>query len=411
MSVYQFEEPEKLGFDRARLDAVPRFFESYLAQQKLPGLSLLVAREGKIAHLSHQGTSGIGEGFPVDDETIFRIYSMTKPVTSIALMMLAEQGKVMLSDEITKYLPEFKELKVFDSGTAKEFTTRDPDRMVTLHDLLTHQSGFTYDFMLEHPVDALYRNNKINGARAEGYDLAGMVTALAEMPLVFSPGTAWNYSVSTDIVGRIIEVVSGQTLDVFFSEHIFEPLGMHDTSFVIPQNKLNRFMNNYSRDPLNGKIKLADSPTRTIYKPGRAFLSGGGGLLSTVRDYFTFVEMLRRGGTGANGARIIGRMTLAHMLCNRLPEGKTLTEHGRGGFTEVAYDGVGFGLGFSVVTDPSQTAAPSSLGNYSWGGLASTFFWNDPVEDMSVILMTQLMPSGSYPLRAQLQQLVYAARD
>ncbi len=411
MDIYHFEAPEKLGLNRDKLAAMPDFFTNYLEQKKLPGMSLLVARGDKIAHLSHRGTSGIGEGFAIDDETIFRIYSMTKPVTSVALMMLVEQGKVMVQDEITKYLPAFKNVKVFDGGTANNFTTRDPDRMITVHDLLTHQSGFTYDFMAEHPVDALYRNHKINGARSESFDLAGMCDALAEMPLLFSPGEKWNYSVSTDIVGRIVEIVSGQPLDVFFSENIFTPLGMVDTGFVVPAGKLERLMNNYSLDPLTREIKLVDSPARTIYKPGRKFLSGGGGLVSTMRDYYIFADMLRRGGTGGNGAHLLGRKTLAYMTMNHLPNGETLLERGQGSFTEIAFDGIGFGLGFSVVVNPALTVTPSSAGIYSWGGLASTIFWNDPVEDLVVIMMTQLMPSASYPLRPQLQQLVYAALD
>ncbi len=409
MTDYVFEEAEKLGFDSDRLNAVPAYFQSYLEREKFAGLSICVAREGKIALLSHQGKSAFEGGFDLDDSAIFRIYSMTKPITSVAIMQLYENGRLMLTDPITKFIPAFKDVKVFDSGTASNYTTRDPDRMITLHDLLTHQAGLTYDFLLEHPVDAIYRNEKINGARSEKMNLADLCEKLADMPLLFSPGTAWNYSVATDVLGHIVELVSGQSLDAYFKQHIFDPLNMPDTFFHIPDDKRHRLMHNYSFDPIKRVTTLADSPEKTIYAPGREFLSGGGGLLSTMEDYFKFADMLRRGGTGANGARILNRKTVAKMSSNQLPHNRTLEEHGFGMFTEVAYPGTGFGLGLSVTINDGVTVSTTSMGNTSWGGLASTIFWNDPVEDMTVILMTQLMPAATYPLRPQLGQLVYAS--
>ena len=409
MTDYVFEDCEKLGFDRARLEAIPAYFNSYLEREKFAGISILVAREGKIAQLTHQGKMGFERDEALDDDAIFRIYSMTKPITSVAIMQLYERGRLMLTDPITKFLPAFKDVQVFDSGTASDYTTRAPERMINLHDLLTHQSGLTYDFLLEHPVDAIYRNNKINGARSEKLNTAELCAKLAEMPLLFSPGTAWNYSVATDVLGHIVELVSGQSLDAYFHEHILEPLGMADTFFHIPDDKRHRLMNNYAFDPIKRETKLVDSPDKTIYAPGRAFLSGGGGLLSSVEDYFKFADMLRRGGTGANGARIISRKTVEKMSSNQLPHNRTLEEHGFGTFTEVAYPGTGFGLGLSTILDPGVTVSSTSKGNTSWGGLASTIFWNDPVEDMSVIMMTQVMPADTYPLRPQLSQLVYSA--
>lgn len=409
MTDYVFEDCEKLGFDRARLEAVPAYFQSYLQREKFAGLSISVARQGKMALVSHQGRSAFDGGFDVDDSAIFRIYSMTKPITSVAIMQLYERGRLMLTDPITKFIPAFKDVQVFDKGTASDYTTRAPDRMITLHDLLTHQAGLTYDFLLEHPVDAIYRNNKINGARSEKMNLAELCEKLAEMPLLFSPGQHWNYSVATDVLGHIVELVSGQTLDAYFQQHIFDPLDMPDTFFHIPDDKRHRLMHNYAYDPIKRETKLADSPEKTIYAPGRAFLSGGGGLLSTMEDYFKFADMLRRGGTGANGAYILNRKTVEKMSRNQLPHNRTLEEHGFGEFTEVAYPGTGFGLGLSVITDAGVTVSTTSDGNTSWGGLASTIFWNDPVEDMTVILMTQLMPAATYPLRPQLSQLVYAA--
>jgi len=409
MTDYIFEDCEKLGFDRARLDAVPAFFQSYIEREKFAGMSISIAREGKIAMLSHQGRSALEGGFALDDSAIFRIYSMTKPITSVAIMQLYEQSLIKLTDPITKFIPAFKDVKVFESGTAKSYTTLEPERMINIHDLLTHQAGLTYDFMFENAVDALYRNNNINGARSEKMTSAEMCNKLAEMPLLFSPGMAWNYSVATDVLGHIVELVSGKTLDVYFKEHIFEPLGMVDSFFHIPDDKLERLMHNYSFDPLKRETKLADSPERTIYRPGRKFLSGGGGLLSTMEDYFKFADMIRRKGTGANGVYIVNRKTIEKMSSNQLPQNRTLEEHGHGQFTEVAYPGTGFGLGLSVVMDSGVTVSTTSNGATSWGGLASTIFWNDPVEDMTVIMMTQLMPAATYPLRPQLSQLVYAA--
>ncbi|MBE8220139.1 MAG: beta-lactamase family protein [Alphaproteobacteria bacterium] len=402
------DNPEKLGFDAKRLNHLTPFFQQYIDQKKIANFGILIARGGKIAYHKYRGTSAFNAGFKPNHKSLYRIFSMTKPITSIALMQLYEQGKLMLLDDITKFFPAFKNVKVFDGGTTTKYKTRDPDRMINVHDLMTHQSGLTYDFMMEHKVDALYRKAKIDGARSERYDLAGFVDALAEMPLIASPGDKWNYSVSTDVIGRIIEIVSGQPLDEYLEQHIFKPLGMKDTSFVVPDSKIKRLMHNYSRDPATRKIKLVDSPERTRLRAPCKFLSGGGGLVSTMEDYFRFTEMLRNGGK-LGGKRIIGRTTLAHMLTNQLPNNATIPERAEGAFAEVTSEGTGYGLGFSVVINPGLVPMAGSLGNYSWGGIATTSFWNDPVEDMNVIFMTQLMPSRSYPIRTQLQQLVYAA--
>ena len=407
---FKIEDADALGFDPARLAAVPDFFETYLTREKISGYSILVARSGKIALQSQRGRSAFEGGHELCMDTIFRIYSMTKPITSVAIMMLVERGKIMLQDPVTKYLPQFANVRVFEKGTPREFTTREPERMITVHDLMTHQSGLTYDFMLAHPVDALYRNVRINGARSEKFTLEEFIDKLVEMPLQFSPGQQWNYSVSTDVLGRIIEVVSGETLDVFLNKNIFSPLGMNDTSFTIDDDKRSRLAHNYSRDPVTGLTSLADSPEKTIYAPGRKFLSGGGGLLSTMGDYLKFCEMMRCDGV-LNGARLLGRKTVTYMTSNHLPNGETLMDRASGSFSEVSYGGTGFGLGFSVVVNPQYAPTITSRGVYSWGGLASTFFWVDPQEEMVVILMTQLMPSGTYPLRPQLQQLVYSALE
>ena len=404
-------KPSRHGFHRARLAAIPDFLSSYVEQKKLSGFSLLVARHGAIALEAHRGRSAFAEhgGFALDERTIFRIYSMTKPITSIGLMMLYEQGKFKLGDELAKFLPDFADMRVFRKGTPRQYETAKAKRPITVHDLLTHQSGLTYDFMATHPVDALYRNQKlITGRRSE--TLAEFCTRAAQMPLLFSPGERWNYSIATDICGRLIEVLSGQSLDAYFAEHIFAPLGMRDTSFTIADAKRARLAHNYQRDPLKKTITLADSPERTIYAPGRKNLSGGGGLLSTLGDYYRFCQMLLQGGR-VGGQRLVSRKTLELMTCNHLPGNATLEERGDTAFTESGMAGMGFGLGFSINLGPAQTRNIGSPGIYSWGGMASTYFWIDPQEDLIVIFMTQLMPSDSYPARAQLQQLVYAALD
>lgn len=403
------QRPEDLGFDSRRLSRLEPFFDSYLSRKKVSGYGILVARSGKIVHLGMRGQSAFKGGFALESDSIFRIYSMTKPITSVALMMLYEEGLVQLYDPVSKFIPSFSDLRVFAGGTAHDYTTREVEREMTVHDLLTHQSGLTYDFMLMHPVDALYRKARINGLRSEAFDLEEFVDALSKLPLVFSPGERWNYSVSTDVCGRLIEIISGQSLDDFLAGRIFKPLQMDDTFFTIPAEKLSRLTHNYMRDPDSGKINLSDSPTKTIYRPGRRFLSGGGGLLSTMPDYFKFCEMLHRGGFASDGEMLLSPKTLSMMTCNHLPNGETLVDRAHGSFSEMSYGGTGFGLGFGVITDPSQTSVVSSRGNYSWGGAASTYFWIDPEEQLTVIFMTQIMPSGSYPMRSQLQQLVYAS--
>ncbi len=414
MNTIHVEDPQALGFNPARLARIKPFFDSYIAEQKLSGYGVLLARKNRVALNLFSGTSAFaqdaGGGFALDERSIFRIYSMTKPITSIALMMLYEEGKFNLFDPVHKFIPAFKDMEVFESGTPQNYTTRKAARDITIHDLLTHQSGLTYDFLLEHPVDALYRNARINGAYSEKYDLPALADKLATLPLIADPGAQWNYSVSTDICGHLIELISGQSLDIFFQDRLFDPLGMKDTSFTLPPEKKARFTHNYNRDPLSKNIKLVDHPEKTIYQPGRRFLSGGGGLLSTTYDYLQFCTFLHNHGKVGN-KQLIARKTLAFMRRNHLPNNETLMERAQGSFSEVSQRGVGFGLGFSVVVDESATITVSSHGNYAWGGLASTFFWIDPVEDLTVIFMTQLMPSSSYPLGAQLRQLVYAALD
>lgn len=408
MSEFPTANAEDYGFYQKRLDRIAPFLSSYLEQQRLPNVGVAVLRHGHIVYEHFAGRSSFDGGFKPDKDSIYRIYSMTKPITSIGLMMLYEQGKCQLYDPVSKFIPAFKKMNVFVSGTPTEYETRPVDREITIHDLLTHQSGLTYDFLMESPVDAIYRNQKINGARSEGFNLADLCDKIGELPLLFSPGERWNYSVSTDVCGRLIEVISGKPLDQYFDEEILTPLQMNDTMFTIDGDNLKRLTHNYARDPINGKTQLVDSPDKTIYRTGRRFLSGGGGLLSTMNDYLRFTEFLRLGGQ-LDGRRLLSPLTLNMMRSNHLPNNETLVTRASGSFSEVSSAGTGFGLGFSVVTNPVQTATVSSLGNYAWGGLATTFFWNDPEKDMNVVFFTQLMPSRTYPLSSQIRQLIYSA--
>ncbi len=402
-------DPSELGFDPSRLAAIDSFVaERYLDTGRFPGMSVLVARGGKIAHVSHQG---------YDDDAIFRIYSMSKPVTSIALMQLYEQGRIKLSDPVSDYLPSWADLRVFEDGSPANYSTTFPEREMIVRDLLTHTSGLTYGWMGRHPVDALYRKSNIGGV-VPGTTLADMCNSLAEVPLLFSPGTQWSYSVATDVCGHLVELVSGQPLDEYFDEHIFQPLGMVDTGFWVDDTRGDRLVANYAHPELSpfgvpkdatGQMAMIDdggasSPNRT--KP--TFFSGGGGLTSTIADYHRFTQMLIGGGA-LDGNRVIGRKTLEYAASNHLPNGVDLAAMGQQVFSETTYEGIGFGLGFSVVLRPTDAQTIGSAGEFAWGGAASTMFWVDPVEDLTVVAMTQLMPSSAYPIRQEMKALVYGA--
>ena len=400
-------DPVELGLDAGLLARIPEFFESYLERKALSGFSVLVARQGQVAYRAERGVLDWDTGKSLARDTIFRIYSMSKPVTSVALMMLCEQGLIRLEHEVSRYIPEFAELRVFDSGDTQRYHTHPPARPMRVHDLLTHTSGLTYSFMNQHPVDALYRR-ELGDTLARGETLGQFVSALARLPLLYSPGERWNYSVATDVCGRLVEIVSGQALDAFFRDRIFEPLGMADTGFTVAEENIGRFASCYEIIPGSSRIRKQDDAASSVYRGPCSFLSGGAGLLSTTDDYLRFCQMLLSGGT-LNGARLLSPGTVRFMTLNHLPANRTLAEMGDSLFSEARMDGSGFGLGFSVVIDPVRALAPASAGSFSWGGMASTYFWIDPAEELIGIFMTQLMPSGSYPLRPQLQTLVYAA--
>lgn len=400
-------KPEEVGLSSSRLARIGEHWQRYIDAGKLAGALTLVARRGRVAYLEGRGHLELERRRPVAPDSLFRIYSMTKPITSVGLMMLYERGRFQLDDPVHRFIPSWESLRVFVAGNHPVFRTAAVERPMTIRDLLTHTSGLTYGFLEQTNVDAAYRTLGVADRTRPGYTLRDMVEALAGLPLVFSPGTRWNYSVSTDVVGHLIEVISGQRLDAYLREHVLGPLGMEDTAFVVADAQLPRLAANYERQA-DGSLRLIDDPARSQYREC-SFFSGGGGLLSTAPDYLRFASMLRGRGE-LDGVRLLGRKTVELMTTNHLPGGRELTELAQAGmFTETAYGGMGFGLGFSVMQSPARAQILGTPGEYAWGGAASTAFWIDPAEDLIVILMTQLMPSSSYPLRRELRILTYAA--
>ena len=406
MPALETTSPESLGLSSERLARIEDHLERrYLAPGKIAGALTLVARRGQVAWLSTQGKMDLERDEPMREDTIFRIYSMTKPITSVALMSLYEEGHFMLDDPVHRFIPEWRDLRVYRQGNHPRWLTDPCERPMTIRDLFTHMSGLTYGFMERTNVDRAYR--RLGVGREGSKDLREMVEQLAGLPLEFSPGTRWNYSVSTDVLGYLVEVISGMPLDVFFRTRIFEPLGMVDTGFTVPPEKVERFAANYARGPKK-TLRLEDDPQQSPYTGKVTFFSGGGGLVSTAADYLRFCRMLLNGGE-LDGARILGRKTLELMTSNHLPGDRDLTELAYGPFAETKYEGVGFGLGFSVLLDPVRAQLVGSKGEFAWGGAASTAFWVDPSEELIVVFMTQFMPSMIYNFRGQLKTLVYPA--
>jgi CubicO group peptidase (beta-lactamase class C family) len=399
--------PESAGMSKAAFDRLEAHLKTrYIDAGRFPGTQTLVYRRGKVVHSAVQGFADVERKAPVNDDTIFRIYSMTKPITSVAFMMLVEEGRVALDEPVHKYIPEWKDLGVFQAGVAPAFLTKPPSRPMLIVDLLRHTSGLTYGFQNRSNVDAAYREKKIGEFEKAG-TLQSMIDDLAKLPLEFSPGEAWNYSVSTDVIGYLVGKISGMPFEQFLKQRIFNPLGMNDTDFFVPPAKAHRLAACYSADGKGG-MKLQEDPTESSFLSPPSLISGGGGLCSTAADYLTFCRALLGGGE-LDSVRLIGPKTLALMTTNHLPGGRDLTEMSRSLFSESTYAGVGFGLGFSVTMNPSQTLIPGSAGEYAWGGAASTAFWVDPAEQLIAIFMTQLLPSSSYPVRRELRTMVYAA--
>ena len=397
-------DPAELGFDPARLARIDRHFARYVDDGRLTGWQIAVTRRGQVVHASTYGLRDREAGLPVEPDTLWRVYSMTKPVTSVAAMMLWEEGAFQLTDPVSRWIPSFADLRVFDKGSAAKPFTVPATEPVRVWHLLTHTSGLTYGVLGTSVVDAIYRAHGFELGAPPGMDLATACDAWAGLPLLFQPGSAWGYGVSTDVLGRLVEVVSGQSLDDFFAERITGPLGMTDTAFWSDSPRLGAL---YAPDPATGgTVRYDDLGELSRARP--AMLSGGGGLVSSAADYSRFTQLVLRGGE-LDGVRLLGPRTMAYMARNHLPGGRDLGHHNTGGFAETVFDGVGFGLGFAVVEDPRPVKTLSSPGELFWGGLASTGFWVDPVEQVTAHLFTQLVPSSTYPLRPELRQLVYSA--
>jgi CubicO group peptidase (beta-lactamase class C family) len=407
-------DKEKQGMSCERLERIERFVDdNYIANGKLAGALVQVWRRGGLALNSVLGLADRERQVPLAEDSIFRIYSMTKPITSVAVMMLVEECKIALDDPVSKYIPAWEKLGVHAGGFMESFQTRPLARPMLVVDLLRHTSGLTYGFQQNTNVDAAYRKLKIGELATEG-TLEEMIEKLATLPLEFSPGEAWNYSVATDVLGYIVGKVSGTSFEVFLKERIFDPLGMVDTAFYVPQEKVSRFCACYAIGALGSKITSAQAPTLqddpriSPYLNPPTFVSGGGGLVSTATDYMRFARMLLQGGE-LDGVRLLGPRTLALMTANHLPGGVDLPRLSRSMFSEAIYEGVGFGLGFATTVTPAATLIPGSAGDFFWGGAASTFFWVDPREDLIVLFLTQLLPSSAHPVRRQLRTMVYSA--
>ena len=399
------------GLDASRLERIGEHLErNYIGPGKITGCQISVARHGHLAYFKSFGLMDRERNKPTRDDTIYRIYSMTKPITSVALMTLYEQGYFQLNDPVSRYVPSWKNHRVWISGEGADMKTEAPHRPVSFRDVLSHTAGLTYGGGLpgvgiQHPIDRIYRELKIRSVG--GADtMQEFMDKLGQVPLRYQPGTAWMYSLATDVCGALVEIISGKPLAQYLQDTIFDPLGMKDTSFFVAPEKQERFAANYQRNAAK-QLELCDDPATSDFTRNPGFKSGGGGLTGTSADYLRFCEMLRRGGE-LDGHRVLGPRTIALMHMNHLPGGKQLTDLALGGFSETAYDGVGFGLGFASTMGEVE-AGGLGAGDYYWGGAASTIFWVDPKEDLSVVFMTQLMPSGTFNFRGQLKSIVYAS--
>ena len=405
----EIEDPASHGFDAARLRRVDRFLaETYVEPGLLPCAQLLVARDGVPVHFTTQGVHRADGGAPLREDAVFRVASMTKPVTSLAFMALVEQGRTSLDMPVATVLPELADVQVYAGGGTEgaPFRTVPPDRPMLMVDLLRHSSGLTYDFQNATPVDAAYRARGLLAMRGKTA-LEAFVAALGEIPLEFSPGTAWNYSVSTDVLGLVVQRLAGEPFDAHVERTIFAPLGMEDTAFTVPPGRIDRLTDAWMLHPKRGTV-VYDRGADSSWASRPVFLSGGGGLVSTTADYHRFCRMLLGRGT-LGGATIVGRKTFDLMTVNHLPGGADLMQLSRSMFSEAIYAGQGFGLGFGINMDPAKAMAPGSAGEFYWGGIFSTYFFVDPVERVSMVFMTQLMPSSTYPVRRQLKAMTYAA--
>jgi CubicO group peptidase (beta-lactamase class C family) len=408
--------PETLGMSRARLARLDEVMKRrYVDSGDLPGILTQIHRKGELVHTGMAGHMDLERSKPMREDAIFRIYSMSKPITSVALMMLVEEGALGLDDAVHAHIPEWKDLGVYASGlptlladAPPSFMTTPPQRPMKVVDLVTHTSGLTYGFMMRTSVDAAYRKLKINDFQTPG-GLSGMIAQLATLPLEFSPGTAWNYSVSIDVMGYLVEKLSGMSFGEFLRTRLFEPLQMTDTGFHVPPEKIERFSSCY-QPKKGGGLTLQDDAGKSTYAKPPVLESGGGGLVSTIHDYMRFCRMMLNGGS-LDGVQILSPKTVALFSLNHLPDGQELAEMAPPGlFSEAGYSGIGFSIGCGVNVDVAKTRLPGTLGEYFWGGAASTAFWIDPKEDLTVVFMTQVIGTDArLTLRRDLRTLVYSA--
>ncbi len=408
---------ESVGLSSQRLAQLDRIMtERYVESGFLPGYHTMVYRDGEIAHSSVAGSMDLEREKPMQEDALFRIYSMSKPITAVALMMLVEEGKLGLDDDVHSYIPAWKDLGVYASGlpgltsdAEGRFITVPPERPMKVVDLVTHTSGLTYGFMSRTSVDAAYRQREVGDMQTPG-GLEGFVEQLAELPLDFSPGTMWNYSVSIDVMGYLVQLLSGQTFGEFLRTRLFDPLQMNDTAFHVTADKVDRFASCYQPKP-GGGLSLQDDAGSSTYAVPPKLESGGGGLVSTTNDYMRFCQMMLNGGS-LDGAQILSPKTVAMFSQNMLPDGQLMTDMvpSLGLFTEAGYGGVGFSIGCGVTVDAAKTRLPGTPGEFFWGGAASTAFWIDPREQLAVVFMTQVIGTDArLNLRRDLRTLVYSA--
>ncbi|HYU10953.1 MAG TPA: serine hydrolase domain-containing protein [Stellaceae bacterium] len=410
-------KPEAVGMSSARLARLDEVMKRrYVDGGYLPGMLTYIYRRGQLVHTGICGQMDLERGKPMREDAIFRIYSMSKPITAVALMMLVEEGLIGLDDAVHSYIPAWKDLSVYASGTPSLLADAPPSFMTTpvlrpmkVIDLATHTSGLTYGFMMRTAIDAAYRQAKLTDRQTPG-GLQGMIDRLAQIPLDFSPGTAWNYSVAIDVLGYLVEKLSGMRFGEFLRKRLFEPLGMHDTAFYVPSDKTDRLASCYQPEGGGRGLKLQDDARESTYAEPPVLESGGGGLVSTAQDYLRFCRMMLNGGT-LDGVQILSPKTVALFSLNYLPEGREIADMALPGmFSESSYAGVGFSLGCGVNVDLAKTRLPGSLGEYFWGGAAATAFWIDPKEELTVVFMTQVIGSEArLTLRRDLRTLVYSA--
>jgi CubicO group peptidase (beta-lactamase class C family) len=396
--------PEEVGLSSERLERIDGWMRRQVDSGRLPGILTMVARRGQVVWLRTAGDADVDRRAPVRPDTIFRIYSMTKPLTSVAIMMLYEEGLFQLDDPITRFIPAFRDMRVFAGGSRSMWESVPAERDINFRDLLTHTSGLTYGFLESTLVDAMYRDRGVD-FQTSPESLAAMVETAASLPLLAQPGTEWNYSIATDVLGHLVALISGVPFERFLRERVTGPLGMTDTDFHVPPEKIDRFAANYTPGE-GGALRLIDDPRESRYGAPRLLCSGGGGLVSTAADYMRFCQFMLNKGE-LDGVRLLGRKTVELMTMNHLPG--DMAAMGQPRFSESPYTGIGFGLGFSVMLDPTRAQILGTPGEFAWGGAASTAFWVDPAEEMAVILLTQLMPSSTYPIRRELRVLTYQA--